>query len=161
MTRGTRASWWVAARLARREVRRRPWRTALVSALVAAPVAGMLVGVAFLRTGELSHTESWRFQHGGADAVLLRDTEVTPGLLPEGSHSVDYLATSRVVGTAGGDLCRCGLSDMPFESLTDGIVTITAGRPPERSDEVLLSEAAASALRPRLPWGRGSASGSS
>jgi putative ABC transport system permease protein len=106
----------------------------------------MLVGVAFLRTGELSHTESWRFQHGGADAVLPRDTEVTPGLLPEGSHSVDYLATSRVVGTAGGDLCRCGLSDMPFESLTDGIVTITAGRPPERSDEVLLSEAAASAL---------------
>ena len=144
---GSAGGWRVAARLARREVRRRPGRTALVAALVAVPVAGMLVAVAVLRTDELSDTERWRLENGRADAVLDGDTAVTHSRLPEGSRTLEYTTVWRVVGTADGELCRCGLSDMPFEHLTDGLVQVTSGRRPERQDEVLLSEEAAEALR--------------
>ena len=44
------APWRVAARLARREVRRRPGRTVLVSLLVAVPVLALLVASAVWRT---------------------------------------------------------------------------------------------------------------
>jgi putative ABC transport system permease protein len=142
--------WRVAARLARREVRRRPGRTALVAALVALPVAGMLVAVVFMRTDAVSLADRWRFENGRADAVLFHDTEVTPGPLPDGSHAVDHTSTWRVVGAASGRLCSCGLIELPFEPLTDGIVTVSAGRHPERPDEVLLSEPAADALGARL-----------
>ena len=37
-------SWRLAARLARREIRRRPWRTLLVILLIGVPVAGLVVG---------------------------------------------------------------------------------------------------------------------
>ena len=142
--------WRVAARLARREVRRRPGRTALVAALVALPVAGMLVAVVFMRTDAVSLADRWRFENGRADAVLFHDTLVTPGPLPPGSHAVDHARTWRVVGAANGRLCSCGLIELPFEPLTDGIVTVSAGRHPERPDEVLLSEPAADALGARL-----------
>ena len=69
--------------------------------------------------------------------------------------SVESRGTLRVVGTAGGRLCSCGLIDLPSEPLTDGIVTVSAGRHPEQPDEVLLSE------RRGRRAGRGSASGSS
>ena len=140
------SAWRVAARLARREVRRRPGRTALVVALVALPVAGMLTAIVYLRTDELSDSELWRFGSGRADAVVHEDTAVTPGPLPEGSRTVEYVATRRVVATAAGDLCSCSLTDMPFDPLTDGIVQVTSGRAPAAPGEVLLSREAAQAL---------------
>jgi putative ABC transport system permease protein len=143
-------AWRVAARLARREVRRRPGRTALVAALVAVPVAGMLLGVVFLRTQELSDAEVWHMMYGRADAVVFPDTSATPAPLPEGSRAVEYTTVERVVSTADGFLCRCSLSDLPFDPLTDGIVRLTAGRPPADLDEVVLSRPAAEALHAGL-----------
>ena len=46
---GAVAPWRFAARLARREVMRRPWRTVLVALLVALPVAGMTVASVLAR----------------------------------------------------------------------------------------------------------------
>ena len=57
--------WRLAARLARREIRRRPWRTLLVVLLIGVPVAGMVVGDAAYRSGQLPEDQSHRF--GAAD----------------------------------------------------------------------------------------------
>ena len=60
----------LAARLARREVRRRPGRTALVALLVALPVAGMVMSVVLFRTEQLTPAEQWQREYGAADGVL-------------------------------------------------------------------------------------------
>jgi putative ABC transport system permease protein len=133
--------WRIAARLARRELRRRPALTALVAALVAIPVAGMFVAVTLYRTGELSAPEQWRLEHGTADAVMFAEAE-----LPEGSRSVDFARVTRVLETADGRLCRCVASDMPADPMTDGLVRMSDGRLPQSDDEVVLSEPAARQL---------------
>ena len=51
------APWRVAARLARREVRRRPGRTVLVSLLVVVPVLVLLVASAVWRTDQVQRTQ--------------------------------------------------------------------------------------------------------
>ena len=139
------AGWRVAARLARREVRRRPGRSALVTALVAVPVAGMLVGVAYQRTDELSAAESWHFLHGRADATL----DYQPGIpfpsLPEGGRFLDVHTTERVA-VAETRLCRCELTDVPDDPIADGMVHVTEGRMPRDADEVVLSGPAARRL---------------
>lgn len=57
-------------RLARREVWRRPGRTALVALLVALPVAGMVMAVVLFRTDRVSSLERWERDNGQADAQL-------------------------------------------------------------------------------------------
>ena len=56
-------------RLARREVCRRPGRTALVALLVAIPVAGMAIAVTLIRTEAETPAEDWQQEYGQADAV--------------------------------------------------------------------------------------------
>jgi putative ABC transport system permease protein len=145
-TRRSERGWRLAARIARREVRRRPGRTALVASLVAVPVAGMLVGVVLLRTNEVSDAEDWRNQFGRADAVIVLDTSVDPVALPPGSREVELVDTQRIVATADGQFCRCGISNVPFVPLTEGMITIRDGRAPTAPDEVLLSPDAADTL---------------
>ncbi|HEV7758329.1 MAG TPA: FtsX-like permease family protein, partial [Acidimicrobiales bacterium] len=154
-TSGSPGGWRLAARLARREVRRRPGRTALVAGLVAVPVAGMLLGVVFLRTQELSATETWRMTYGRADAVLFHEVSATSAVsparaLPAGSRAVEYTTVQRIVSTADGRLCRCTVSDVPFDPLTEGIVRLTTGRAPAAPGEIVLSPPAAEALHAGL-----------
>jgi putative ABC transport system permease protein len=135
----------MAARLARREVRRHPGRSALVTALVALPVAGMLLAVVYQRTNELSAAETWRRLYGQADAVLdLQPPRPVPEL-PAGSRSVDVVKSFRVlVAETGG--CSCEITELPDEPLTDGMVQVLGGRAPRAVDEVLLSPEASAAL---------------
>ncbi len=67
-------SWRFAARLARREVRRRPGRTILVTLLVAIPVFGMTVGAIAVRTDSDSVAERYYRLYGAADLVIDSDS---------------------------------------------------------------------------------------
>lgn len=60
--------WRTAARLARREMRRRPWRTALSVLLIAVPVAALVVADGAYRSDRLPPDLALRF--GTADARL-------------------------------------------------------------------------------------------
>lgn len=79
----------VAARLARREVRRRPWRTLLVALLVAFPVAGMTMAAGFVRTDRYDAAKMWETTWGSSTDVAV---SVTSGDTPEGEDAVDVEA---------------------------------------------------------------------
>ena len=64
------ASWRFAARLARREVRRRPGRTLLVMLLVAVPVIGTTVGSIAMRTTNESVAVQYVRQFGSSDLTF-------------------------------------------------------------------------------------------
>ena len=61
--------WRLAARLAGREVRRRPGRTLLVTVLVAVPVMAMTVASVLARTGADPWAERFIRSHGSADII--------------------------------------------------------------------------------------------
>lgn len=137
------SSLGLAARLARREVRRRPGRTALVALLVALPVAGMVMSVALFRTNHLTPDEEWQRDYGNADAV------VTLGEPEEAGRTLDALPVdARVVwvshlpfwaraGDVGSEL---GITDMPPDDpLSAGILDLREGRVPAAPDEVALT----------------------
>lgn len=61
--------WRLAARLARRDVRRRPGRTLLVTLLVAVPVLGMTIASVLAHTSNDPWAEDFALSHGRADMV--------------------------------------------------------------------------------------------
>jgi putative ABC transport system permease protein len=138
-----------SARLARREVRRRPWRTLLVALLVAGPVAGMTAGAVLLRTGDLSADRAWRQEQGAADAVV------------HGGHTTAALPPGTLTQVVHNDFARlrtldrrrlhAAITDLaPSSPLARGIYRNVAGRSPERRGEVLLSKDAARLLGVRI-----------
>ena len=66
--------WRTAARLARREMRRRPWRTALSILLIAVPVAAMVVADVAYRSDRLGPDLDFTF--GAADARLYVGSDI-------------------------------------------------------------------------------------
>ena len=68
----------LAARLARREIRRRPGRTLLVALLVAIPIAAMTVGAVWIRTEHQTPMQRWQQQSGNADAVVYLQKPLRP-----------------------------------------------------------------------------------
>src|SRR5690606_28337082 len=75
----------LALRLARREVWRRPGRTALAALLVALPVAAMASAQVLIRTERgVTETEKWQRENGDADAVSWSAAPIEPErALPE------------------------------------------------------------------------------
>jgi len=141
--------WRLAARLARREVRRRPWRNALVVALVAVPVGAMLVMIGTLRVGELTAHERWTFNYGAADGVSFADRP--PGGLPAGSRVLTYRTTTGSLATPAGAGCSCTLTDVPlYDAVTTGAARLTSGRYPRQPGELMLSSSAAKELDLRV-----------
>jgi putative ABC transport system permease protein len=139
----------VAARLARREVRRRPWRSLVVVLLVALPV-GLLAGFAIAaRSLELSWEESYDRRWGSADVVLFGGLGSEPQAgplapdvdLPEGASVARVHSTWTRVRQEGGVRLGTTVTDVPLaDPVTDGIVTGLRGRPPAAPGEVLLSD---------------------
>lgn len=142
-------SWRVAARLARREVRRRRGRTALVVLLIAVPVAAMVVAAALYRAGETTAAEHWQFEHGQADAAqwgVNDPTTVDPATFPEGSRVLLVGSSVATLAAEAGGRCICDVIGLPLDDpLAEGIVRVTAGRAP-RVGEVLLTSPAARKL---------------
>ncbi|MDY7105574.1 MAG: ABC transporter permease [Actinomycetota bacterium] len=142
----------LAARLARREVVRRPWRTLLVASLVAVPVAAMTAGVVTLRTGERTWADVWRTEQGHADAVVqvADDTEadVVRQALPEGSEAqVHHESWDRVLRAGDGRIARATVTDVAIaEPMAAPIAQVLDGRAPTGPDEVFVTRRVADDL---------------
>ncbi len=144
----------LSARLARREVLRRPGRTLLVALLVAVPVAAMVVGDVMVRTDHETPLQVWQQQYGQADFAL---TTVTPmaadnpllKLLPK-SHVVDGArgdVETRLLRSVGDRRSMAAITTMALADPTlRGIVQITSGRAPVAANEVFLTRTAARQL---------------
>ncbi|MDQ1504517.1 MAG: putative transport system permease protein, partial [Actinomycetota bacterium] len=134
-----------AARLARREVTRRPWRSALVALLVAVPVATMTAGAVFVRTSALTDGQQWRLSNGGADA-LLQGPAVD---LPAGSRTVSFRQNYETpIRTAGGLRARGEISDRPLtDPMLARVMRVDAGRVPQHAGEVFLTHDIAGLLQ--------------
>ncbi|MEO8697470.1 MAG: FtsX-like permease family protein, partial [Acidimicrobiales bacterium] len=140
------AAYGLSARLARREVQRRPWRTLLVALLIAVPVAGMTVAAVFARSDRLSAQAAWQLANGNADAVVQSQSEnAETVVIPPGSTTVvARTAFFRLVRTTAGNRTRAVVSDLTSrEPIVEGIVSLDEGRMPTADGEVVLSSAAA------------------
>src|SRR5690606_1613860 len=136
--------WRLAARLARREERRRPARTALAALLVAIPVAGMVIGVAVTRFRSPLPEERWNREWGAVD-IVGRDLRAED--LPPGSHVVEIGLLRTRLRTTDRRSATVDVSEvLPDEPLARDLVVVSAGRLPERADEVLLAPGAAEDL---------------
>lgn len=137
--------WRFAARLARREVRRRPGRTVLVTVLVAVPVLSMTVASVLARTETDSWSERFVRSHGAADIVgyisSANDEAVSDALetsLPAGStwESVNVVYATARSGDRRSDV---EFTDISLDSsITNGIVELRSGRAPVAADEVAI-----------------------
>ncbi|MBA2625982.1 MAG: hypothetical protein H0U89_10310, partial [Acidimicrobiia bacterium] len=133
----------VAARLARRDVLRRPGRTALVGLLVALPVAAMVLALVLFRTDQLSPLEQWVQEHGQADATAYGGG-ADPPALPEGSTSVTVRSAYVRAKTVDGERANLTVTDLPLmDPITVGKLELTEGRAPRSPGEVALSVASA------------------
>lgn len=141
-------SWRVAFRLGRREVARRPGRSALVALLVAVPVCGMTVAAVLLHTDTLSAEEVFRRDNGEVDAVV--DTLPVDGdTLPEGTELPEGSDVRAVHGAwninlEGPDATRRDVfvSDRPLEGRFAGGHKLVEGKAPTSAGEVALTRQA-------------------
>lgn len=135
-------------RIARREVRRRPGRTALVALLVAVPVAGMVLATVIIHTGGHTPAEEWAEDNGQADAVLFdAPTSESAQGLPEGSRVVEVSSTYFRSRTADGLRSDMEVFDLPLnDPLTAGIQELVDGRAPTDVGEVAVSRSVARRL---------------
>ena len=100
------SSWRLAMRLARRETRRRPGRTALASLLIAVPVMAMTIGSVVARSESGDWSAQFARRYGDADIAVDRSRvafsdEQRPAALPPGTEVTDYLWVNTAVD--GGD----------------------------------------------------------
>jgi putative ABC transport system permease protein len=146
--RAARARWRFAARLARREVRRRPGRTLLVMLLVAVPVFGMTVVTVLVRTNSDSVAETWARQYGTADLVALSGPPVNAAAFPTGTRILRGTTTSDIgLETADGTARLAGITDLPLgDPMIAGTVLLRSGRFPSAPGEALLSPGLAAAF---------------
>jgi putative ABC transport system permease protein len=154
------ASWRLAARLARREVRRRPGRTLLVTLLVAVPILAMTIGAILVR----SNTDDARFtrNYGTADLVVAdyggydddgqrRDpvdiSALGEGRSPDGTTSTQIVTVYTFVTTDDGRQVNVEAKRFdPSSPITAGTIEVTSGRLPVAADEVLLAPSVADDL---------------
>ncbi len=127
----------VAARLARREVVRRPWRTLVVALLVLAP-AILLTGIIVVaRSTGLSHLERWDLTHGREDAVVDGDPLVP---LPEGTRVLETVGATGRIRTVEGVRAWPFVTDRDLDDeMSEGLVRRLEGRTPTAADEALLT----------------------
>jgi putative ABC transport system permease protein len=146
-----RGSWRIALRLARRDARRRPWRTALVMVLIALPVAGLVVGTGVLRTDYVSDETLREWQLGQADARLglvggsdesvPSPDDVIAGL-PAGSRALTVLDSQDVVPDRRGDPYFLPIEDTPLaDPMMEGRRLLRRGTAPNGPNEIAVSPA--------------------
>ena len=147
------ASWRLAARLARREVRRRPGRTLLVALLVAVPVLAMTIGSIVVRSDTLESrfernygqadlaTTQWSYPaEDGAPAVPTDLSAIGADIVPEGTTSTQMLIVYTSITPQVGEPVNVGAMRLdPTSPIVDGIIDVSAGSLPDLgSDGVLL-----------------------
>ncbi len=144
--------WRLAARLARREIRRRPWRTLLVVLLIGVPVAGFVVADVGYRSSNLPPDQSHRFGTAAARLFVFgaADIDDVASSLPPDSIAVlgaevSFLPLRSAANR--GEAVAVDLSTLDMASpLAEGIARPSKGRLPAADDEVFLDERAAEAF---------------
>ncbi len=140
----------VPVRLARRELWRRPGRTALIVALVAIPTFGMATASSLIRTEAPGTVERFRSEHGGADVVV--DAAMLD-VVPAGIRTaVVRSAVVRVRGPAptGRTMTARDRTFPLFDDRSARAHRILEGRLARAGDEVALTAAAAHAVEARV-----------
>ena len=144
-------AWRFASRLARREVKRRPGRTALAALLIAVPVVAMTIGSILTRTNVSDWAADFSRDYGDTDIAIngygwssteaaLDDAGLTP--LPADSTVRDYVFTPTSVTSATADppdrTTWVRFGNMPFDDAgAVAGIEITAGRAPEVGEALL------------------------
>lgn len=128
-------------RLAKRDARRSPGRSALVTALVAVPVAGLVVGLALVGSTTPTADQLARWELGQADLVVEAvptGVDLAP-LLPPGARAVAEDADLAQV-ELDGERLAASLRALPLgDSLIEGMLRLDRGRAPVGADEVAAS----------------------
>jgi putative ABC transport system permease protein len=150
--------WRLAARLARREIRRRPWRTLLVVLLIGVPVAGLVVGDAAYRSGQLPADTSHRFGTAAGRVVVSDSGRGDPqaeladvlAQMPSGTTSlsgaeVSFLPLRDAAHPEAVVNVDVSTIDMTAD-MAAGIARPTDGRLPSAPDEVFLTRRIAEAF---------------
>lgn len=150
--RGLRPShgWRVPLRMAMRDLRRHPGRTAAAGVMVLVPVLLACVVAVFLSTSSVSTRERVLEQMASAEAVVLADGTVSPPEQPSTTAGVAELVGAPVVEVRRGSGLRVQTGDTPpvtvdvlatdlADPVTDGLVTVREGRLPQNAAEVALS----------------------
>ncbi len=147
------ASWRLAARLARREVRRRPGRTLLVALLVAIPVFAMTIGSIITRSdteragyarsygaSDFSIDQYAYIDESGTQQEPLTASDLPAGTLPDGTTSTDVLTTYTYITTTADVQVDVAATHLDVASpIVDGIIEVTDGLvPADGTDEVLV-----------------------
>ena len=140
---GTRA----ILRIARRNIGRSRWRSALVAVLILLPVAAMVGATAVMIAVTPTAEQSATHQMGQADAVVFLGSEGASAsklreVLPAGSRLEPFLyGEDRLVLT--GMEASVTLRSLDLDGLAHGMVTVTAGRTPTNHDEVAITQSVA------------------
>lgn len=141
--------WRLAARLARREVRRRPWRTVLVVLLVAVPVAALVLADIAYRTDRLRNTDDFgtasvRAQLWGMPASF-GDDDIEAALPPGTPYSWWYETwlPLRDAASPDGVHFTTVMSIDPAAPINEGIVRVVEGRNAAAGDEITLTASTA------------------
>lgn len=155
------ASWRLAARLARREVRRRPGRTLLVALLVAIPVLAMTSGAIIVRsdTDDAAFTRSygtadvvvsqWWYADQGAgipDPIDFADPDLQ-ATWPEGTASTEIVSVYTSITPAdAGPVDVTAIHGNTLSANMERLIDVHSGRLPSADDEVLLHPSVAADL---------------
>jgi hypothetical protein len=145
--------WRVSARLARREMRRRPWRALLAVLMIAVPVAAMVCADVAYRSDQIPADRALAF--GTADARLVGDADMNEhrseieAQFPAGTtwtwNSFFYAPLRSTA--APDDLVDAVVIVRDLaDPLAAGMVRALDGRLPTADDEVLLSRSLAAAF---------------
>ncbi|QMW67042.1 FtsX-like permease family protein [Mumia sp. ZJ1417] len=157
------ARWWLALRMARRDVRRSKGRSALVAVMVGTPVMLAVMLSTLYATDDVTPLEAMPAQLGSSEAQLWwkgfpvqqspdgqdgggssaedRAPEPDPG--PDGVRAV--LPGAEVLEVRSRFVTFVGRADGPLREvdttppMADGLVDLTDGRTPERVGEVVLT----------------------
>lgn len=137
--------WRLVVRLARREVWRRPGRTALVALLVALPVACMAIAITVIRTDQPTLADEWARHNGTAEARAFNEEELE--LLPEGSVTAPMHVWYVELRAVDGPRRAVQLYDLdglePFAPVGPVLVE---GRAPRATGEITLDRSTARRL---------------
>jgi putative ABC transport system permease protein len=129
-------------RMARRDLRRNPGRSALIVTLVALPVAGLTAGIVLLGaaavTGEQRATAA--LGAAGLRVDASPGARLDPAALPRGARTLSFSATEGLLRIGPGDVRSISLTDQPLDDpLTAGMLRLRAGRAPRGPGEVAVS----------------------
>ena len=128
------------ARLGRRHIARHRGRSALITLLVLLPVAAMVAGISIFQTMQPTSEEQTVHRMGRADLIGQAPSEAElREHLPAGS-TIEALLHIEARLIVGGSRPGVGLRAMKLDGLAQGMLTLTAGRPPQGTTEAAISE---------------------